>query len=157
MKFLGNALFQLLSDDRRYWKTMVDSPDTIPAVVEEVLRFSTPVLSTYRQTTQDVELDGKSIPKGAILRVLLTSANRDETVFSDAETFDPEREKAIRHATFGYGVHFCIGAPLARLETHIALEQLSQRLPSLRLAPDQEIEYSTNLILRSVDRLLIEW
>lgn len=156
VKFLGNCLYQLLTE-RRYWQALLDDPGIIPALVEEALRFNSPVLSTFRQTTEAVELASKSIPKGAMVQVVLTSANHDEAIFPDAEIFDLQREKSSRHVTFGYGIHFCIGAPLARLETRVALEQLSQRLPSLRLVPDQEMVYIPNIVLHGLKQLLVEW
>src|SRR5262249_16478861 len=97
------------------------------------------------------------IPKGAMIQVLLASADHDETIFPAAESFNLSRGKANRHIAFGYGPHFCLGAPLARLETRIALEQLSQRLPSLRLVPDQEISHTPSIIFHGLKRLLVEW
>jgi len=156
VNFLGNCLIQLLSEPR-HWQALVDHPESISAVVEEMLRFNGPTLSTFRQTTQKIELGGKSIPEGAVIQVLLTSANHDESVFADAETFDAQREKEHRHMAFDYGIHFCLGAPLARLETRVALEQLSQRFPSLRLVPNQEINYTPNIVTHGVKHLLVEW
>ncbi len=121
------------------------------------MRFDSPSLGTFRQTRQDVELGGQIIPKVAMIQVLLASADHDEALFPAAETFDPQRGKANRHVAFGYGAHFCLGAPLARLETRIALEQLSQRLPSLRLAPEQDISYTPSIIFRGTKQLLVEW
>jgi len=92
-----------------------------------------------------------------MIQVLMASADHDEAIFPTAETFDPQREKENRHVAFGYGPHFCLGAPLARLETRIALEQLSQRLPSLRLVPDQEISYMPSIIFHGFKQLLVEW
>ena len=92
-----------------------------------------------------------------MIEVLLASADRDEAVFPAAETFDPQRERINRHLAFGYGIHFCLGAPLARLETRVALEQLSQRLPSLRLVPDQDISYTPDLLFHGVKQLLVQW
>jgi cytochrome P450 len=156
VNFLGNCLIQLLSEPR-HWQALVNHPGSIPAVVEEMLRFNGPTLSTFRQTTQAVELGGKSIPEGAVIQVLLTSANHDESVFVDADVFNAQREKASRHMAFGYGIHFCLGAPLARLETRVALEQLSQRFPSLHLAPGQAINYTPNIVTHGAKQLFVEW
>ena len=156
VNFLGNCLLVLLSD-HAHWQSMQEHPQSIPDKVEELLRFASPVLGIFRRTNQDVELGGQLIPKGAMIQVLLASADHDEAVFHDAETFDPQSEKTNRHIAFGYGVHFCLGAPLARLETRIALEQLSQRLPSLRLVPGQDISYTPNLLFRGLKQLFVEW
>jgi len=104
-----------------------------------------------------VILGGKTLPQGARVQVVLGSANHDEAQFPNAETFHPAEAQQNRHLAFGYGVHFCIGSPLARLEVRIALEQLSQRIPSLRLVPGQEIGYMPNLVLRGLKQLLVEW
>lgn len=156
IQFLGNCLFSLLSD-RAYWQDIHEHPQHIPAIIEEALRFNAPSLCTFRVTTQDVELGGKTIPRGSVVQVLMAAADYDETVFAHPESFDPQREKLNRHLAFGYGVHFCIGAPLARLETRVALEQLSQRIPSLRLVPGQSPSYPPNLLMHGIQRLLIEW
>ena len=156
IKLLGNCLLALLAE-RRHWQAIVDDPARIPAVVEEVLRFDGPVLCTIRMTREDVDLGGTAIPAGSRVQVLMASANHDQAVFPEGEAFDPSRERPAGHLGFGFGVHFCIGAPLARLETRVALEQLARRLPRLRLVPDQQLEYKANLILRGLSRLLVEW
>ncbi len=156
VKLLGSCLLHLLSRPER-WRSVVEDPTRVPAVVEEALRFDGPVLGSMRTAREAVELGGRPIPQGAAVWVLNSSANRDEAVFPDGETFDPDRERPAGHLAFGYGVHFCIGAPLARLETRIALERLAARLPSLRLVADQEISYRPNMILRGLHQLLVEW
>jgi cytochrome P450 len=156
IKLLGNCLRALLVE-RRHWQAVVDDPARIPTVVEEALRFDGPALCTFRTAREDVDLDGTPIPAGSRVQVLMASANRDEATFPDGESFDPSREHPAGHLAFGFGVHFCIGAPLARLETRVALEQLARRLPSLRLVPDQQFKHKANLILRGPQRLLVEW
>lgn len=154
--FLGNCLLQLLSEPQQ-WQMLVNKPDCIPAIIEELLRFNSPSLSTFRRAKQAVELGGQSIPEGAIVQVLMTSANHDEAVFAGAETFQPERGKTRPHVAFGYGIHYCIGAPLERLQIRVALEQMSQRFPSLHLVPGQQISYLPNLVVHGVQHLFIEW
>jgi cytochrome P450 len=156
MRLLGSCLHILLAE-RRHWRAIVDDPARIPAVVEETLRFDGPVLSTLRRAKEDVELGGTTVPEGALVQVLTSSANHDEAVFPHAETFDPYRAAPAGHLAFGQGVHFCIGAPLARLEMRVALEQLSRRLPSLRLAPEQGVTYTPSLLVRGPNRLDVEW
>jgi cytochrome P450 len=155
--FLGLCLYHLLTTQRPYWEAIRENPALIPALVEEGLRFDTPGQSLLRVTTQEVELSGVTIPQGAIVLILESSANHDEQYFAHPQEFDPYRENLNRHIAFGRGIHFCIGAPLARLETQIALEVLSQRLPNARLVPDQEPGYIPNLALRGFQQLLITW
>jgi cytochrome P450 len=135
----------------------VAHPERIPDVVEEELRLDGPVLATMRRTSETVEVGGATIPEGAMVYVVLGSANRDEALCPDGGTYDHDRKLAAPHVAFGYGIHFCIGAPLARLEMRIALEQLAERLPSLRLAPGQGVRYNPNLILRGPSQLHVEW
>jgi cytochrome P450 len=156
IKLLGNTMLRLLSD-RRLWLDVVDHPERIPDVVEESLRLDGPVLSTMRTAREEVEVGGVTIPEGAMVHLVTGSANRDEAVFADAAGFHPEREWPAPHLAFGYGIHFCVGAPLARLEMRIALEQLGERLPSLRLAPDRRVEYDHGLLLRGPRQLWLEW
>ena len=156
IRLLGNCLHSLLAE-RRHWRTIVDDPARIPAVVEEALRFDGPLLGTMRRATEDVELAGCTIPSGALVQVLMSSADHDEAVFPNADAFDPDRTAPAGHLAFGLGVHFCIGAPLARLETRVALEQLSRRLPSLRLAPGRRVSYRPNLLVRGLEELRVEW
>jgi cytochrome P450 len=155
-RFLGNCLHRLLAE-YRHWQAIVDDPGRIPALVEEALRMDGPTLTSFRTTTEEVELGGKTIPKGALVQVLWASANRDESVFTDPETFDPGRARSVGHLQFGHGVHYCVGAPLARLEMRIALEQLSARMPSLHLVQGQPVTYTGNLFARGPEQLLVAW
>src|SRR5262249_51321618 len=95
-------------------------------------------------------------PRNARLALLFASANHD-ACFAEPDRFDLRREDAKGHLAFGYGIHFCVGAPLARLEGRVALESLIDRLPGLRLAPGQQIEYAVNPIHRGLKQLAIEW
>jgi cytochrome P450 len=155
-RFLGNCLYRLLAQ-REHWETLVTNPSSIPLVVEEALRFDTPVLATLRVAKEAVVVGGKTLPQGARVQVVISSANHDEAIFRNAETFHPTQKLPNQHLAFGYGVHFCIGAPLARLEGRVALEQLSQRLPGLRLVPGQDVRYMPNLLFHSLKQLLVEW
>lgn len=105
----------------------------IPNLVEEILRVEAPVQAHFRVASRDTVLDGVAIPEGAGVGVVFGCCNRDEATFPDPETFDITRGNAGRHLAFGQGIHYCPGAPLARIETVIAFEQLLGRLRNIRL------------------------
>ncbi len=152
-----NGLRNLLSRPG-LWKELREDPSLIPNAVEETLRRDTSVVAWRRSTTRPVELAGVEVPEGARLMLLLASANRDESVFERADEFDVRRENAGRHIAFSHGIHFCLGAPLARLEARIAFELLTQRLPDLRLSPpDQTLEFDPNMSFRGPKELWAEW
>jgi cytochrome P450 len=152
-----NGLRQLLGRPE-LWDELRKDPSLIENAVEEVLRRDTSVVAWRRSTTRPVEVAGVEIPEGARLMLLLASANRDESIFENPDVFDIRRENAGNHIAFSHGIHFCLGAPLARLEAHIALELLTQRLPDLRLAPpDQTFEFDPNMSFRGPKELWAEW
>ncbi len=115
---------------------MRGDPGLIPNLVEEVLRIESPVQAHFRAATRDAELDGVPIPAGAGVGVIFGCCNRDDDKFADAADFDVRRENASRHLAFSQGIHFCPGAPLARLEIAIAFERILERLGNLRLDGD---------------------
>jgi cytochrome P450 len=129
----------------------------IPNALEEVRRFDSSVIAWRRRTTQAVQIGGVPVPAGANLLLLLGSANRDPAVFADPERFDIHRQNAREHLSFGHGAHYCLGAPLARLEARVVLEELSARLPSLRLVPGQTLRFQPNTTFRGPLALLVEW
>jgi cytochrome P450 len=153
---IGNATRRLLSE-RHAWEEICGDPVLIPNAIEEVLRFDSSVIAWRRQTTEAVAIGGVPVPAHANLLLLLGSANRDPAVFADPERFDIHRPNAKEHLSFGSGVHFCLGAPLARLETRVVLEELSARLPSLRLVPGQTLRFQPNTTFRGPLSLLVEW
>ncbi len=109
--------------------------ELLAGAIEEVLRYRSPLQITFRAIRQDVELHGKTIPSGSLVLVMLGSANRDPKVFAEADRFDITREPNP-HLAFGHGIHFCLGAPLSRLEGRIALTDLLTRTKSIELATD---------------------
>lgn len=111
----------------------------IPSAIEETLRYRSPVQSTQRLTIAEVELGGVRIPQGRGVHAHIGSANHDEAYFENPEEFRIDRQPN-RHIAFGQGAHFCLGAPLARLEAKVALEALVERLPNLRVDPDAKLE-----------------
>jgi cytochrome P450 len=153
---LGNCLRQLLTQPDQ-WKLVLDDPAFIPRAIEETLRADTSVQALMRTTTEPVDLGGVALPKGARLALLFASANHDESYFPDAARFDLRREQTRSHLSFGHGIHYCVGAALARLEGQVALELLGSRLPGLRLAAGQEFAWTANPIHRGLRQLHIEW
>ncbi len=153
---LGNCVHQVLRD-RSLWQTIRENPELIHSVIEETVRFAGAASVFFRTTTEAVELGGITLPKGVLVIMLLNSANHDETQFPDPQVFNLQRTNLTRHVGFGSGIHFCLGAPLARLEARVALEVLSTRLPSLRLVPDQELSYKRSMAVRGLNQLLVEW
>ena len=128
---ITNMMWRLLEEPSR-WQAILDDESLIEAAIEESLRFDPPVLGLYRNTTRDVELHGQLIPEGQKVWINYAAANRDAAVFEHPDVFDLRRP-GKRHMAFGLGVHFCIGAPTARLEAEVALRVLRARLPNLRL------------------------
>jgi cytochrome P450 len=119
---IGNAVLALLDHPEELAKVQADRA-SVAALVEETLRYDSPIQVVFRQTTEAVELDGGRLPAGATVLVLLESANRDERKFPDPDRFVVERNPSD-HVGFGYGIHYCLGAPLARLEGRLALAAL---------------------------------
>ena len=113
-----------------------DRPELLPAAIEEVLRYRSPLQWMYRITTRDVELRGQRIPAGNMVLAMIGSANHDPAVFPDPGHFDVTRDPNP-HLAFGHGVHFCLGAPLARLEARIVLDQFLQRVRNFRPASNE--------------------
>lgn len=129
-----------------------------PVAVEELLRYDGPVeTSTSRWARRDVNFKGHPIKRGDQIRVVLASANRDEEQFHDPATLHILRDDN-KHLAFGLGIHYCLGAPLARLEGRIALQSLFERLPGLRLAqPVKELPWRSGVLFRGLSRLELEW
>jgi cytochrome P450 len=147
----------LLMTNADQLEVVLNDRTRIANVVEEVLRLDSPVQGLFRTTTREVELGGVRLPKGAHLELLYGSANRDEKRFHDADRFDIRRNDSSNHMAFGFGIHFCIGAQLARYEGRIALETLLDRLPHLRMARGQMIERHPHFLLRGLKGLEMEW
>ena len=147
---LGNMLLALLEHPDQL-QLLVDDPSLIPGAIEETLRYDSPVQMLFRIAREDVELGGKKIVKGSLVWPVLGSANRDETRFPDPDRFDITRD-AAGHLAFGNGIHFCLGAPLARLETRIAMEELLPHLAQMR-APERPLEYIDAFFLRGLKHL----
>jgi cytochrome P450 len=153
---LGNAFRRLLAD-RASWEAICRDPKLIPGAIEEVLRLDSSVIAWRRRTTQEVDIDGVRVPQGAKLLLLLGAANRDPSVFPDPDRLDVRRPNAREHLSFGAGPHLCLGAPLARLQGRVVLEEVSARLPDLRLVPGVTLEFAPNVSFRGPLALPVEW
>ncbi|MDJ0756893.1 MAG: cytochrome P450 [Ardenticatenaceae bacterium] len=131
-----------------------ENPDLIESAIEEMLRFDGPLQTTEMSFAKETfELHGVTIPQGTTVLPALLSANRDEAVFPNPDTFDITRSPN-KHLAFGQGIHYCLGAPLARLEAKIAFCTLLQQMPDLRLAVSPEkLHYRSMLLLRRLDSL----
>jgi cytochrome P450 len=151
---IGNCVRRLLEDPQR-WAALVDDPALIPAAIEETLRYDTSVPVWRRVTTKPVTVGGVDLPAGAKLFLWLASTGRDPDVFDDPDSFDLTRANARHHLAFGKGIHFCIGANLARLEARIALEELTARCPTLRLVTDQHLTFHPNISFRGPEKMLV--
>jgi len=125
--------------------------------VEEGLRFDPPVQAWRRQAKEAVELDGVQVPAGARLLLMFAAANRDPAQFPEPDDFVPGRRNVMQHVAFGTGAHFCLGAPLARLEVEAMLESVARHLPGLTLVADQDYPYTPNTSFRALRKLMVAW
>jgi cytochrome P450 len=148
---IGNALL-CFDEHSRTLDELKANPDLLPNAIEEVLRFSSPVQCMFRTVARETTLGGQRVRAGESVLAWIGSANRDEEVFSDADRFDIRRTPN-KHIAFGYGVHFCLGAPLARLEARIALNAVIRRLSNLRLARNAALEPQESFIVYGVKSL----
>ena len=135
-KLLGNAVVTF-AEHPDQWQMLLDDRSRIPAAVEELLRWEAPAQYVVRYSMKDVELHGTTIPAGNPVLLCLGSANRDERAFTDADTFDINRDRSqVQNLGLGYGVHSCLGAALARMESIVALDKLLDHMPRYRIVPE---------------------
>ena len=151
----ANAI-KLLLQHPDAWREICEDPGLIPSAVEECLRHNGSVAAWRRLFTRDTRIEGVDIPAGSKLLIVTSSANHDDRHFADADFFDIRRENASDHLTFGYGSHQCMGKNLARMEMQIFLQELTRRLPHMRLA-DQRFSYVPNTSFRGPEHLWVEW
>ncbi len=150
-------MFSNLLQRRELWDRICRGEQLLAPVVEEALRFDPPIQAWRRQTKVDVEIEGQVVPKGSRLLLLFAAANRDPSVFQAPDDFNPSRKNLPQHMAFGHGLHYCMGAPLARQELLAMLEEVSKRLPGMKLVPDQERTYLPNTSFRALQRLMVSW
>jgi cytochrome P450 len=149
---IGNGIYTLLYNEDQ-WRALQEDLSLLPSAIEEVLRFESPVSRQPRLMKVDAELDGKTIRTGQMIFQMLNAANRDPAHFAEPDIFNIRRQKN-RHIAFGYGIHFCVGALLARTEASIVFQLMLQRFPDLRLldrAPDWDIHKRNSRMLRTLN------
>lgn len=151
-KLLASAMVLLLRQPTLVERLRADRA-LIEPFLEEVLRLEPPIQGLYRMATKDTEISGVPIPAGAPLWLVYASGNRDETAFPSPEVVDCERRNARQHLAFGVGPHYCLGAPLARLEAGIGIEILLDRLQDLQLSPDNDFSFEPSYVLHGLHRL----
>lgn len=150
-------LFKTLLPRRELWTSIVAGRQPPGPVIEESLRIDPPVQAWRRLALEDVELDGVTLPAGARLLLMLSAANHDPASFPAPDDFVPGRRNAMQQVAFGVGPHFCLGAPLARLELEIMLQRVAARIPTLALVDDQAFAYTPNTSFRALRRLMVSW
>lgn len=148
----ANIIMELLRRPHD-WKALAEDPSLIPNAVEEGFRYVSSVVAWRRQAKVDFEIGGVSLPQGTKLLLSLASAGRDEATFENSEVFDIRRKNARAHVAFGNGIHFCMGAPIARMQVRMMLEELTSAFPRMELIEDQPIEIAGVLTFRGPARL----
>lgn len=156
MHMLNHAII-LLSQETCIYKKLQEFPELIPAFIEELLRYSPTARHTVRVTTRAVELSGIMIPKGSVVLPLLASANRDSSQFLNPDKFDLFRPNIKNHLSFGYGMHTCIGAALARLELKVALEVFLKSYTRIKCPPEDQLAWMDSVPMRGVTELPVSF
>jgi cytochrome P450 len=151
VNLIANAILAMLRHPWQ-WAALGADVGRAPAVIEETLRYDPPVQMVGRIAADDMSIGDTHLVKGDIMMLLLAAAHRDPAEFERPDTFDPGRE-TLRHLAFGRGPHFCLGAPLARLEASVALSAVTARFPRARLAGDPV--YKPNVTLRGLSTLAV--
>jgi cytochrome P450 len=152
VNLIANAILAMLRHPTQ-WAALSADPQRVSAVVEETMRYDPPVQLMGRIAADDMTIGDTTVPKGDVMMLLLAAAHHDPAAVDRPDEFDPDRE-TIRHLGFGKGPHFCLGAPLARLEAAVALSKVTARFPQARLAG--EPQYKPNLTLRGMASLEVE-
>lgn len=153
---IANSM-RILLDHPDQWQQLIEDPKKISGAINEVLRYSGSIVAWRRKALKDTEVGGVPIPEGAELLLVMGSANRDEEQFEDGETFDISRPNASEHLSFGYGIHYCLGQMLARLQTKIALEEIVKIAPQLELVHPEDITFRENISFRVPESVPVTW
>ena len=155
VNLIGNGLYSLLRHPDQ-WQVLRRDPALVAGAIEEILRFESPVQAVGRTVAEPIDLRGVALRKNDIVVALVGGANRDPAVFQDPERFDVTR-KDLRPLSFGGGIHFCLGAQLARIEAAVVLETILRRLPNLRLADPDHPKWRPSFVLRGLMALPVAW
>ncbi|WP_157157284.1 cytochrome P450 [Diaminobutyricimonas sp. LJ205] len=153
---IANSLRVLLAHQDQ-WQQLVDDPTRIPAAIDEVLRYSGSIVGWRRKALKDAEVSGVQIPEGAGLLLLMGSANRDAEKFHNGEDFDIARPNAREHLSFGFGIHYCLGNMLAKLQAKIVLEEATRLAPQLKLRAPEQISFRENISFRVPESVPVSW
>jgi|TARA_R100000005_G_scaffold96309_2_gene82265 hypothetical protein len=151
---IGNGVL-VLRQNPQEWQKLVATPELATRATEEILRYESSLIATYRTAFNDIEVGGQTIQAGERVLAVLAAANRDPEIFSQPDTFTVERE-GPHHLAFGGGIHFCVGAELARLEGEIALRALATRMPALELAGSTP-QWRPGFMFRGLSELRVRW
>lgn len=151
---IGNGILTLHRHPEQ-WRKLVECPDLAPAATEEILRYESSLIATYRTAFHDTEIGGQTVKAGERVLAVLAAGNRDPEVFPRPDEFDISREGA-HHLAFGGGIHFCVGAELARLEGDIAFRALAERLPGMQTNVANP-QWRPGFLFRGLERLNISW
>jgi len=156
----ATALSMLIRELLRHpdqWEQVKKDRSLIPNAVEEALRFWPPIRGNFRKVLKETRIGGVLIPEGSRVQLLVISANHDETVFENPDNFDVNRKNANKNLSFGYGIHGCIGAALARLEARIALDTIIDRIPNIRIVENQDERWVPNIITSRPESIILQW
>ncbi|RZV45527.1 MAG: cytochrome P450, partial [Sphingomonadaceae bacterium] len=158
---IAGAMLQLIRNPDQMAKAKAAAggrdPKLIQNMVEEALRYETPTAGMWRLVTQDTELGGHAIPKGAMVQLRYAAANRDPKKFENPDKFDVERKNARAHLAFGKGPHMCVGNMLSRKEMLVAFDELLERLDNFEITDESGIAILPNILLRGVTKLPITY
>ncbi len=147
VNLIGNTMLALLEHPDQ-WRAVTDNPQLAARAVDEGLRYDAPVQRTARMAMQQVELDQTTVRRGEMVVLLIGGANRDPEVYSEPDRFDIARETSVEHLSFSSGIHYCVGAPLAKLEATIAIRMLAERFPEL--ARSGPLERRSGTVIRGL-------
>jgi cytochrome P450 len=142
-----------LSDQPGQWRRLREDPARAAVMVEEGLRLASPAQGMFRRVTRPATLGGVPLPEGAVVFVSFISANRDETVFTSPDEFNPDRRNVRHHLSFGQGIHACLGNVLARMEATAVLRELAQRVERLEVVDPAAVRYLPSFFLRGIPEL----
>jgi cytochrome P450 len=155
VNLIGNGIWSL-HDNPSQWEAIRDNPALIPNAIEEILRYECPVQAVARTVAEPIEFGGEEFSKGDLIVALIGAANRDPEVFPDPDRLDVTRER-LRPLSFGGGIHFCIGAQLARIEAEVVFSTLLRRMPDLKLADLGAPKWRESFTLRGLTTLPVTW